>query len=484
MATGSLYNHVWFDFNDKIKIEMGDGAGGTMWTGDGARREFVEFRVNSAHPRLNEMWRSLYIVINQANTHIANIDERAPAAGIDRVVINHRVAEARFMRAVAYFYLVRVWGDVPIITNTRALIEDPFVRRNRKEDVYQFILNDLNFAEENLVLNDAAGRVTTWSAKSYLAKVHLDMAYHFSQGGSVVQSHIDAARNYASDVINNSPYQLLGNYGDLFRRQHNNNSESIFALQWVHGSGDWGAQNTVQAYYAVEPGLTGVGDGWGGGSHVSSWTFESLGGTSTQDARRKATYMVRGDHYPELRTAFGGYTYEGDRVPYKKYVVGRPEDNDGQVGFMSIDLNTYMMRLAEVYLIYAETYLGNNNSTSNPQALQAFNALRQRAGVAPFTEITLMDIIEERVREFTHEGVLWYDLVRIGHWRPNFVLDLIRTQDRASRPRFDGDAGGYVIDPGEVQINVTEQHFRFPYPEADMTANPNLGQEPVPYQFN
>lgn len=99
MATGSLYNHVWFDFNDKIKIEMGDGAGGTMWTGDGARREFVEFRVNSAHPRLNEMWRSLYIVINQANTHIANIDERAPAAGIDRVVINHRVAEARFMRA-------------------------------------------------------------------------------------------------------------------------------------------------------------------------------------------------------------------------------------------------------------------------------------------------------------------------------------------------------------------------------------------------
>lgn len=483
MATGALYNLGWFDINDKAKIEIGDGSAGNMFTWDGERAQFANFNISSAHPRMNEMWRGLYIVINQANTHIANFEENV-SDDIDPVVVNHRIAEAKFIRAVAYFYLVQLWGDVPIITRTDRLIADPNVRRNHAEDVFRFIVDELKFAEENLVLNDPAGRVTTWSAKSYLAKVYLTMAYHQSNGGTLVQEHLDNARNSAEDVIMNSPHQLMPNYGDLFRRDHNNNAESIFALQWVVGSGEWGAQNTAQAYYAAEPAITGVGDGWGGGTMVSSYTFNLLGGASTNDARRKETFMVRNDHYPQIRSTDGGYTYQGNAAPFKKYVVGRPEDNDGQVDFMAIDLNTYMIRLAEVYLIYAEAILGNNSSTSDAQALQYFNAVRERAGVDPYTEISFMDILEERVREFTLEGVIWYDLARFHHWRPQDAIAHIESQQREAFPEWSDDEGEYVMLEDGAPVSVSDSDFYFPIPEADRSANPNLMNAPVPYDFN
>ncbi|TVR14642.1 MAG: RagB/SusD family nutrient uptake outer membrane protein [Balneolaceae bacterium] len=479
MATGSLYNIVWFDFNDKAAQKLGDAGGGVLRHGI----PFYWFRADAAEPRLNESWRSLYIVINQANTHIANMEDGA-APTIDPAVLNHRIAEARFMRGVAYLHLARIWGPVPIITRTDKLIDDPFVYRNRVEDVFQFALNDLKFAADHLVLADAAGRVTEWSAKGYLALTYLSMASHLSEGNTLVQEYLDAAVQYAEDVIQNSPHQLMDNYADLFKRENNNNIESMFALQWVHGSGYWGAQNTVQAYYAPLPALTGVGDGWGGGHQVSNWAFDLLGGASTDDARRKPTYMAYGDHYPELRTAFGGYTHESSRPSIKKYIVGRPEDNDGQVGFMSTDINTYMMRFAEVYLIAAEAILGNNASTTDARALQYFNAVRERAGVEPYSEITFMDIIEERVREFTMEGKFYYDLMRIYHRNPQDAINLVDYQQRHMRHDWSGELNDFELVQDGTPISVNEESFIMAYPEAELTMNPNLREPPVPFDFN
>ncbi len=478
MATGSLYNIGWFDFNDKAAQKLGDAGGGVLRHGI----PFYWFRSDAAEPRLNETWRSLYIIINQANTQIANIEQGVPAT-LDREVVDHRIAEARFMRAVAYLHLARIWGHVPIITRTDELIDDPLVYRNREEDVFQFVLNELKFAEEHLVLNDPAGRVNRWSAKGYLALTYLSMASHLSSGGTLVQEYLDNALEYAEDVILNSPHQLMDNYADLFRRENNNNVESLFALQWMVGTGEWGAQNSVQAYYG-QPALTGVGDGWGAGHQISNWAFELLGGASTEDARRKPTFMTHGDHYPELRTAFGGYTHEGSRPNVKKYIVGRPEDNDGQVEFMATDINTYMLRLAEVYLIAAEAILGNNASTTDARALEYFNTIRERAGVDPYDEITFMDILEERVREFTMEGKLYYDLLRIFKLDSQDAINLVDLQQRHMRHDWDGDAGEFELIQDGTPITVTESSFILPYPEAEMTANPKLREDPVPYDFD
>lgn len=479
MATASLYNIVWFDYNDKATTELGDAAGGVV-------RHTVPyywFRADGAEPRLNESWRSLYIVVNQANNHINNINLQTPNS-VPETVKNHRIAEARFMRGVAYLKLAAVWDNVPIITNTSDLINNPLVPPNRKEDVLRFALNDFEFAAEHLVLADAAGRVTNWSAKSYIALTHLTMAYHLSSGGTLVQEHLNASLQYAEDVIQNSPHELMSDYAALFRRENNNNSESIFALQWVHGSGYWGAQNSKQAYYAALPALTGVGDGWGGGHGVSNWTFDLLGGASTDDARRKATYMTRDDHYPELRTAFGGYTHEGARPSIKKYIVGRPEDNDGQVGFMSTDINTYMMRLAEVYLIAAEAILGNNQTTTDARALEYVNTVRARAGVEPLTQLDLMTILEERVRELTMEGRFFFDLRRVFHKNPQMAIDIVNHQQRHMRHNWNGELGDYELIQDGTPISVTVESFRLPIPEAELTTNPRLREDPVPYVFN
>ncbi len=479
MATASLYNIVWFDYNDKATTELGDAAGGVV-------RHTVPyywFQADAAEPRLNESWRSLYIVVNQANNHINNIQSQTPNT-VPETVKNHRIAEARFMRGVAYLKLAAVWDNVPIITNTADLINDPLVPANRMEDVFRFALNDFEFAAEHLVLDDAAGRVSEWSAKSYLALTHLTMAYHLSSGGLLVQDHLASALSYAEDVIQNSPHQLMDNYADLFKRENNNNPESIFALQWVHGTGYWGAQNSKQAYYAALPALTGVGDGWGGAHQVSGWTFELLGGADSDDARRKPTYMVFGDNYPELRTAFGGYTHEGTRPHIKKYIVGRPEDNDGQVGFMSTDINTYMMRFAEVYLIAAEAILGNNQTTSDARALEYINTVRARAGVEPVSQIDLMTILEERVRELTMEGKFFFDLRRIFQKDPQLAIDIVNHQQRHMRHEWNGELGAFELIQDGPAINVTVESFRLPIPEAELTTNPRLREDPVPYDFN
>jgi len=479
MATGSLYNITWYDYNDKAATKLGDAGGGVVRH----TIPFYWFRADAAEPRLNETWRSLYVVVNQANNHINNIQEQTPNT-VDEAVKNHRIAEARFMRGVAYLKLAANWENVPIITRTSDLIEDPLVYPNRMEDVFRYVLNDFEFAAEHLVLDDATGRVTSWSAKSYLALTHLTMASYMSNGGVLVQEHLDAALRYAEDVIQNGPYQLMDNYADLFKRENNNNSESIFALQWVHGSGYWGAQNSKQAYYAAVPALTGVGDGWGGGTGISKWAYELLGGTSTDDARRKPTYMVRGDHYPELRTAFGGYTHETSILNMKKYIVGRPEDNDGQVGFMSTDINTYMLRLGEIYLIAAEAILGNNQSTTDARALEYFNMVRQRAGVAPKTELDFMTILEERVRELTMEGRFWYDLLRIYHRDSQMAIDLVDMQERHMRYYWNGDLNDYELVQDGTPISVTPESFRLAIPEAELTTNPRLREAPVPFDFN
>lgn len=483
MATGSLYNTIWFDFNDKAKTEIGDARAGNMITTDGGREQFVIFSTTAANTRLNELWRSLYLVITHANIHINNFNVNA-SDDIDEVVKTHRIAEARFMRGVAYSYLAQLWGPVPIITNTSELIENPNVRRNHRKDVLQFAINDLEFAEENLVLDDPEGRVDTWSAKGMLARLYLTRAHFNSENGSLVESDLDLARDYAEDVILNSGATLMENYADLFKRENNNNPESLFALQWVYGANEWGTHNTFQAYYAPEAVLTGVGDGWGGGTNISSWLYELFGGADSEDERRKPTFMTRDDHYPELLQDEGGYIYEGTGAPIKKYIIGTPADNDGNVGFMETDINTYMLRLAEVYLTYSQAVLGNENSTGHSQAVTYFNDVRERAGLDPVNSFTYNDLFEEKWKELAYEGQNWYELVRYYNWKPEEAKGFIINQERNSSLEYSEADEEYIIEPPSASISVNDSDFTLDYPEADVSSNPNLMDEPVSYDFD
>ena len=477
IGTGALYNIPWFDYNDKSGFSIGDGSSGGFLSNDGAMNQFYQFSLTGSNARLAEAWRSLYVVIGQANSIIQGIDEKA-GPNISNEDKNAAKAEAKFMRAVAYQYLALLWGPVPIIENNSKLITNPKLPRNKVADVFQFVINDLNFAVDNLPATDEPGRVTSWSAKAMLARTYL---YRAGLGGTRNAADIEMAKNLASDVVKNSGLELMEKYEDLFVIKNNNNPESLFALQWVTVADQWGCQNTHQAYFAAEGKITGVGDGWGGGNGAAP-NLQAL--YDSQDLRRKATFMYKGDVYPELNKKSGGYQYDVESSAgsaIKKYVIGNPDDNDGQVAFMRTSLNTYMMRLSEVYLIYAEALMGAATQTSDPDALLYFNKVRNRAGLPNDADgtITWMEIFNEKRVELAMEGQNWFDVVRWSYFAQTDVLNYLSTQEKGN---YRWENGVKIVNP--QLYPVTAANLVFPYPEADVTANPLLKEEPVDYKFN
>lgn len=478
-ATAPLYNVVWFTFNDKAYLGIGDYAAGNIHynlpTGWG---RFMFLNLSSGNDQLIEAWQSFYTVIGQSNMTIMNIESKT-APDVPEEAIQRAIAEARFMRGTSYLHLVRAFGAVPIITDNVSLIDNPDVPRHKVADVYQFLINDLEFAAETLPITDEPGRVTRWSALGMLSEAYLSYAGWGHENGSRDAELLQKAKDAASKVIHNSGLTLMDNYADLFKTENDNNPESLFALQWVYGGG-WGTQNTLQAYLAYDPALTGVGDGWGGGTQISTFLMRSF--TPQDSVRRKAIFMLNGDHYPDLISDKGGYTFTATNSGIKKYVVGTPKDNDGKVGFMETPNNSYMQRLAEVYLIYAETILGDQQSTSDSEALTYYNAVRERAGLDPKNSITFMDIFMEKWKELALEGQNWYDLVRWHYFEPNAALDFINNQERNTD--FTYTAGGdTTFTPPSTPVVAQQEDFTFPLPEQAVVTDPNLTNPPEDYDF-
>lgn len=498
MATGALYNEPWFNWNDKASFTIGDARAGNLWSTDSGYQQFTNFSVTQGNDRLNEAWRSLYAVINQCNLVINNIEERASEDIAEEAELE-AIAEARFIRGYAYSYLGQLWGPVPIYTNSRDLISEPDRRRNRREDVIQFAINDFQFAAENLPpMRDQVGRVTEWSAKGMLARMYWTRAAFRASGGSVNQDALMQARNNAEEVITQSGMSLRDDYGDLFLLEEedtNNEQESLFSLQWTYEGSEWGTQNTIQSYFAPSSELTGFSDGWGGGTGVQGWLIEVFDAPNSGDERRPEIFMMSGDYYAELLQQDGGYTYfadgensyTGNATALKKYVIGRPSDNGGRVAQQRTGIDTYMLRLPEVYLIYAQTFLPEQSATgaatSNAEALEYYNRVRERAGLEPKDSITFMDVFMEKWKELAFEGQAWFMLVRWHQIEPEAAMQFIRDQQRNRSVSYDAD-GNVTIDDNPDNLEISDNVFTLAYPEADVIQSDMLMEPPVEYDFS
>ncbi len=500
-GTAPLYNLVWFAYNDKASHGLGDGRGGVLMSGS-YQVSNIRMQTTDVTPEVYSAWSAFYNVVAQSNMVINNISKYAPAAVPDNIK-RYGIAEGRFMRAAAYYYLVMNWGPVPLIEDNYKLLTDTSLSRNTVESVWQFIIRDLRYAADNLPSTPyQKGRITKWSAEGMLARMYLTRA-GVGQTGSRTQTDLDSAAYFSADVINNSGAALMTNYEDLFLTANNNNSESLFALQWKY-DGDWGTQNSVQAFLAYGPEITGFGDGWGSDIGAS---LDQLKLYSPNDKRRKATFMYPGDHYSYIHQQVDDPDHPGKKliqelqVPWnfvgtdryntrawvKKYVVGRPEDNNGKVTQQHTEINTYMMRLAELYLIYAEAKLGNTGVTTDATALKYVNLLRKRAGLLDKTQLTWDDIYTERRLELAMEGQAWYDLVRLHYYDPQKALAIINAQDKGTYrivANAEKNATSWTVTSDvPAYYPVTESNFMLPYPAQELAAAPNLRKPPVPYKF-
>ena len=224
-ATSLLYNKVWFDYNENPAFSFGDIRGGTAFRGYNERGN-VEFNTTDITPENRRAWSSLFTVIGQSNLVIANIGRYA-GASVSEQAKKTAIAEARFMRAVAYRFLVMNWGEVPIIENNLNLLSDPTVTKNTVPSIWRFLTREMRAVAADLPEATAPGRINKWSAEGMLARFYLTRA-GVGAGGSRNQSFLDSAKYYAQRVITMSGKGLLPSYARLFTYPYDNNTESRF----------------------------------------------------------------------------------------------------------------------------------------------------------------------------------------------------------------------------------------------------------------
>jgi hypothetical protein len=497
-ATAPLYNYVWYDFNDKFYYGMGDGRGNNITAQYSPYiYPYTNMNENSLSEGLDEAWQSLYSVVAQANNTINNIKDYTTSS-VSEDAKTKGIAEARFMRGTAYWYLASLWGAAIIYENTASLVNNYVVPANNRTDVMEFAIRDLEYAAKYLPKTaSAVGRVTQTSAFGMLSRVYLSMAGLTTDGeynGSNVATdfnrgtrntyYLDLARKAALKVIGNSSYGLIDNYGDLFKIENNNNKESLFSLQWLTGSTDaigWGCNQSIAAFFGWST-LVVDGTNWGGATYCSWNLFQEY---DPQDKIRKHYSVASyGEYYDDINIKNGGYTYgvteskgkEGANI--RKYVVGTHDDN-GVSYKQSTGLNTYMQRVAEVYLNLAEAILGNDASTSDATALEYFNKVRTRAGMPTKKSITYEDLRYERRIELAFEGQYWYDLVRRAYYKQQEVVNYLNNQDRNAVYDCDEKTGIYEISasyvaPGKAVAIATAANLTLPVSDNDQNKNKYL----------
>jgi hypothetical protein len=494
-ATNGLYGSPWFGWNNKVGWAITELSSGNGFTYSSDVNAFITWSAPNANPEILAAWDSPYTVVAQCNGLINNMPATIP--GVSQSLVNNALGEAHLMRGVAYFYLVRVFGNVPIVENPLNDIANfQTVPTNPISDVYTLIVRDLKFAEANCSANTAnTGHGDSGSASAMLAKVYLYM-----------QDYVDAQKE-AEKVINSGEFSLLPTYENLFQTSFNNNKESILAMQWIYNGGyDYG--NSIQASWAYNSTITGTGDGYAvfGPTIDLQNAFKTEGGDTT---RRHATIMVPGSHYPDIDAASGGYTFpangsaQNENAAAKKYVVGTPADNGGKSASQASGNNTYIQRYSDVLLIDAEAILGQASgvqpgtgiplsaSTSNAEALANFNAVRLRVGVPAVTSFTYSQLLLERRLEFALEQDYWFDLCRLDGYQKAgsatspthhpIAISIISQQERGTYSGAANSTPPPVIYSNK--LTPTDANFFFPVPVSESSIDPNLIKAPVSYPF-
>lgn len=504
-AVWPLYSYVWYDFNDKFYYGMGDGRANNITAQySNYIYPYTNFTETSLSQGLTEAWASLYSVVAQSNNSINNIKDYSTSSVSEDAKVK-AIAEARFMRGLAYWYISSLWGCAIIYEKTSNLINNYVVTPNSRLDGIEFAIRDLEYAAKHLPATAATGRVNKYSAYGLLSRVYLSMAGLTTEGqydgtnaatnfnrGTRNPYYLDLAKKAAKKVIDESSASLLDSYSELFAAStFNNNKESLFQLQFLQGSGVGGAAQSMTRFLAWST-MVADQNAWGGSTYCSydlwsefkEYKDATLGTTVDDKIRRHNCVASYGESYPELSTdASDPYVYGVTESPgnqganIKKYVIGTNKVNGFSVANNS-GVNTYMLRLAEVYLNYVEAVMGDADQTTDEEALRLFNAVRTRAGMAKKSVITYEDLRHEMRMEFAFEGLYWYQLIRRGYYHQQEVVNYLNNQNR-NASYFESSTNTYKLSddytaPGPDVDIATADDLILPMSDTDQTKNPKL----------
>lgn len=423
-------------------------------------RELSNFAIQPTNLFVGYAWEEHYTAINRANVVIDKLTE---AAWLDEQSRQNYTNEARFLRALMYFNLVRYFGGVPIVVHDG---EGEGAPRNSIDEVYEQIVSDFAAAESlpaNYTTLDS--RASSLAASALLSKVYLVWAQTLTEKGRANQrEYYQKAIQYAQKVIDSGKYRLLDKFIDNWSVDKKNGAEHIFSIEH---------DRTINANIT---GHCTFATNWSNSEPVLLATSDKYYlQTDPRDQRRDGSWAKR------LYDPNTGSDFEFTIPRFRKYIDSLNYANPASSGNAAgQSTNTTIIRYAEVLLIKAEAENELNGPTQ--AAYDAINQVRRRAYWSPYHNIqyTPSDgsalelsglsqsefrerLREERRLEFVLEGQRWFDLCR-WHILVKYV--------KANTPT---DAETLGTKTTKVQ-NISKKNYLLPLPQDQIILNPNLEQ--------
>ena len=433
------------------------------------------YALRADHEYLESTWISAYQAINRANAVLDNV----PGIPMNDSLKTRILGEAKFLRALHYFNLVRMFGGVPIrLEETTA--ETPLTQpRATAAEVYEQIVADLEDAIASLPATYAAaerGRATRGAAKTLLGKVYLQ------RGATGVGTPADfaSAETWLRQVVDSGGYGLVGNYRSLFDvyggTLNENNNEVIFDIQNIRAPGLGGRLSSHMAPNAVAPYL---GASTNGSVQVELNFYQAY---DPLDQRREGTWLLswrRADvtvtWSPTASNNTNAASY-GAHTPFPRKNLDHLMTSTG-----AEEPNYILLRYADVLLMLAEAI--NEQDGPTAEAVEHVNRVRRRAGIT--TDLTTGlgtqefkdSIFVERRRELVLEGHGHFDSVRNWEWAKNRIetnIEIGRTSGQGNRyPR--SNPSSPCTGTGAASVcTLEDRHKVYPIPQAVLDLNPAI----------
>jgi len=430
-----LYNlRIW-----TTDIMAGNSIVGAGGGNDGIEtQDLANFVTATDNAGVLDIWRGPAPGILRCNLVLENV----PGMSINETIKTRVLGEAKFLRGLYYFNLVRLFGDVPLILVPQAPGDNLRPTRTPKAEVYNQIIKDLTEAidqlpaRETYALSDK-GRASKGSAAGLLAKVYLTLG------------------NYAKTVelcqqVRSLGYDLNTNYEYNFSVDHENSIESLFEVQYSgHSSfGFWTDENQA-SWVSTFTGprnsnFVGGGYGWNQPTQEFFNTYEAT------DKRKELTVLYEGGPQFDGLDYQAAFSITGYNL--RKFLVPKSISPD----YDTNPLNWPVLRYADVLLMEAEALneLGRTSEAEVP-----LNKVRARAGLEEVHGLSKDDfrekVLHERRIELAFEGDRWFDLIRINNGQ--YGLSFLHSIGK---------------------VNATTKHLLLPIPQKEIDANPNLAQNP------
>ena len=396
LQEGDIYGN-WYVFGEIPSDNTRNQLSGSVTT----QNEFDQFYIDTQNSMIASFWKAAYKVINRTNTVLGRID----GIEINAELANRYKLECKFIRALMYFNLVRVYGDVPLVLKEISISESYDILREPKENVYNQIIADLKEAQGLPVSYSTAedGRATQGAAKALLADVYMTL-HKYAEAETILAEIVNSGRY---SLLENTPGSLnIDGYKNVFSPVNHNSKEGIFEIQFLKGG--YGEGSNYANNFAPENSGTNV---------------VAVGGTGGNNIPEMDIYNAyeEGDLRRDFSMSLGYY----DNRKNNEWVESRYVCKFMDVPYQNNDAsNNYpVIRYADVILMYAEA-LNQNGKTA--EACKYLNMTRRRGFGYQTTETSPVDlqttdkaqfalmVEQERRVELAFENHRWFDLIRTG----------------------------------------------------------------------